>query len=62
MPHNASLPRVAFSTLAFPDATLASALSLGRRWEKRWHPEIAPPEAVFPQYARALRALLASAG
>src|SRR5215472_18966251 len=25
-------PRVAFSTLAFPDATLASALSLGRRW------------------------------
>ena len=26
------LPRVAFSTLAFPDATLASAVSLGRRW------------------------------
>jgi sugar phosphate isomerase/epimerase len=25
-------PRVAFSTLAFPDATLASAISLGRRW------------------------------
>ena len=25
-------PRVAFSTLAFPDATLASAGSLGRRW------------------------------
>jgi len=25
-------PRVAFSTLAFPDATLASAVSLGRRW------------------------------
>jgi sugar phosphate isomerase/epimerase len=24
--------RVAFSTLAFPDATLASAVSLGRRW------------------------------
>jgi sugar phosphate isomerase/epimerase len=27
-----SPPRVAFSTLAFPDATLASAVSLGRRW------------------------------
>jgi sugar phosphate isomerase/epimerase len=27
-------------------------------WEKRWHPEIAPPELVFPQYAHALRALL----
>jgi sugar phosphate isomerase/epimerase len=25
-------PRVAFSTLAFPDTSLASALSLGRRW------------------------------
>ena len=25
-------PRVAFSTLAFPDATLASAVSLGRGW------------------------------
>ncbi len=25
-------PRVAFSTLAFPDASLASAVSLGRRW------------------------------
>jgi sugar phosphate isomerase/epimerase len=24
--------RIAFSTLAFPDATLASAVSLGRRW------------------------------
>jgi sugar phosphate isomerase/epimerase len=27
-----SPPRVAFSTLAFPDTTLASAASLGRRW------------------------------
>ena len=27
-----SPPRIAFSTLAFPDATLASATSLGRRW------------------------------
>ncbi len=25
-------PRIAFSTLAFPHATLASAASLGRRW------------------------------
>jgi sugar phosphate isomerase/epimerase len=28
----ASPLRIAFSTLAFPDATLASAVSLGRRW------------------------------
>ena len=27
-------------------------------WEKRWHPEIAAPEEVFPQYARRLRELL----
>jgi sugar phosphate isomerase/epimerase len=27
-------------------------------WEKRWHPEIAPPEEVFPQYPRVLRSLL----
>ncbi len=27
-----SPPRIAFSTLAFPDATLVSAASLGRRW------------------------------
>jgi sugar phosphate isomerase/epimerase len=26
------IPCIAFSTLAFPDATLASAVSLGRRW------------------------------
>ena len=33
MNHSADTPpRVAFSTLAFPDATLASAVSLGRRW------------------------------
>ncbi len=25
-------PRIAFSTLAFPDATLAAAAALGRRW------------------------------
>ena len=47
-------PRVAFSTLAVPDATLASALSLGRRWEKRWHPEIEPPEVALPQDRRVL--------
>ena len=27
-----SVPRIAFSTLAFPDATLATAVSLGRSW------------------------------
>ena len=27
-----SLPHIAFSTLAFPDASLASAVSLRRRW------------------------------
>jgi hypothetical protein len=33
MNHNADAPpRVAFSTLAFPAATLALAVSLGRRW------------------------------
>jgi hypothetical protein len=26
------LSRIAFSTLAFPDATLAAAVSAGRRW------------------------------
>jgi sugar phosphate isomerase/epimerase len=26
-------------------------------WEKRWHPEIAEPEAAFPQYAQYMRAL-----
>src|ERR1700677_3052368 len=25
-------PRIAFSTLAFPDASLATAVSLGRKW------------------------------
>src|SRR5215469_18832386 len=27
-----SAPRIAFSTLAFPDASLATAISLGREW------------------------------
>jgi hypothetical protein len=26
-------PRIAFSTLAFPDASLATAFSLGRSWD-----------------------------
>ena len=47
--------RVAFSTLAFPDATLASAVSLGEaEWEKHWHPEIEAPEVALPQYRRVL--------
>lgn len=32
--------------------------SLSLEWEKRWHPEIADPEVVFPQYARGLRELI----
>lgn len=39
-------PRIAFSTLAFPDATLAAAVSLGRRWG----------------YVRALKSLLNELG
>jgi hypothetical protein len=56
--------RIAFSTLAFPDATLAAAVSAGRRWgysggyphwisvawEKRWHPEIEDPEVALPRH------------
>ncbi len=30
-------------------------------WEKMWHPEIAPPEVVLPQYAERLRAWIAEA-
>jgi sugar phosphate isomerase/epimerase len=29
-------------------------------WEKRWHPEIAEPEDVLPQYAHRLRELLSA--
>ena len=28
-------------------------------WEKRWHPEVADPEIIVPQYAHRLRELLA---
>lgn len=45
------------------------ALAAGRyaglfsfEWEKRWHPEIAPPEVAFPHYARVMREYLADAG
>lgn len=31
---------------------------LSLEWEKRWHPDIAPPEIAFPQYANALREYL----
>jgi hypothetical protein len=24
-------------------------------WEKKWHPELADPEAAFPQHMRVLR-------
>jgi sugar phosphate isomerase/epimerase len=43
----------------FPMLTLleksgyAGPLSL--EWEKRWHPDIAPPEVAFPQYAQAIK-------
>jgi hypothetical protein len=54
-------PRIAFSTLAFPDATLAAAASAGLpvvavdsldlgRGGKRWHPEIEEPEVALPQH------------
>jgi hypothetical protein len=59
--------RIAFSTLAFPDATLAAAVSAGRRshwisveWEKRWHPEIEDPEVALPQHLDLLTAWLES--
>jgi hypothetical protein len=31
-------------------------------WEKKWHPEIEPPEVAFPHYARVMSAYLAEAG
>lgn len=30
-------------------------------WEKRWQPDIAEPEVVFPQFVRTVRGMLASA-
>lgn len=58
-----SPPRVAFSTLAFPHATLASAASLGRRWgytgvELRLiDGELIDPSMPGTQRARVKRAL-----
>jgi sugar phosphate isomerase/epimerase len=34
----------------------------GFEWEKKWHPEIQPPEVAFPHYARTVGAWLAEAG
>jgi hypothetical protein len=52
-----SAPRIAFSTLAFPDASLATAISV--EWEKRWHPEIEEPEVALPQHLSVLNTWLA---
>ncbi len=35
---------------------------LSVEWEKRWHPELAPPEEILPQYAAAIRELWEHAG
>ena len=32
---------------------------LSVEWEKAWKPELAPPEVVFPQYARRMKEYLA---
>jgi sugar phosphate isomerase/epimerase len=34
----------------------------GLEWEKKWHPEIEPPEVAFPQYATTVGEYLAEAG
>jgi sugar phosphate isomerase/epimerase len=34
----------------------------GFEWEKKWHPEIEPPEVAFPHYAKTVGAYLAEAG
>lgn len=34
----------------------------GFEWEKRWHPEIEPPEVAFPHYAKTVATYLAEAG
>jgi sugar phosphate isomerase/epimerase len=34
----------------------------GFEWEKKWHPEIKPPEVAFPHYAKTVGAWLAEAG
>jgi hypothetical protein len=56
-------PRIAFSTLAFPDATLAAAVSLGRRWgyagiERRLiDGELIDPSMPAPRRAQVRRTL-----
>ena len=34
----------------------------GFEWEKKWHPEIEPPEVAFPHYAETVGRYLADAG
>jgi hypothetical protein len=34
----------------------------GFEWEKKWHPEIEPPEVAFPHYAKTMATYLAEAG
>lgn len=34
----------------------------GFEWEKRWHPEIPPPEVAFPHYAKVMSGWLSAAG
>jgi hypothetical protein len=63
------MARIAFSTLAFPDADLATAVSLGRSWgyagvelrlidgeliDPAVLPEIAAPELALPQHLAVL--------
>ena len=31
---------------------------LALEWEKRWHPEIEPPEEAFPTYMQYMRSIL----
>jgi hypothetical protein len=51
-------PRIAFSTLAFPDATLAAAVGAGRRWG---YAGIEEPEVALPEHLDVLTGWLESA-
>ena len=31
---------------------------LSFEWEKKWHPELAPPEKVFPAYVKSMREMI----